>query len=220
MMKDIKKCFKLLKYGYQLKTNIACAIMFLLIGCVILLMNYEQLVVVATYFLIAVMFVTQTLHMLLFSQHVASSPSRKYIELRYLDILNSLAGVVTTLVIIPITYFCKPDDYDGVASEVLLVISGLTAILMYVYMGMAFKRMFLSMLVFIPMIFFFLSSPLSVVGEWMDAVLGGKVVLSIVIFVAEIVVGIFAGHACRNLLYSKEMSKWAKGAKLRMEQSQ
>lgn len=219
MMKDIKNCFKMLKYGYQLKTNIVCAILFMMMGCAFLLIAYEQLVLVAAYFSISILFVTQTMHMLLFSGNVAASPARERIEFRYLDILNVLGGIMMVAVLIPVALLCKPGDYEGVSPEALLIFSGLTIIVLYVYMGIAFKTMILGMLVFIPMFIILMTLSTSIAGEWLSNVFLGKTALAIVIFVLEVALGIVLGHGCRKLFYRKEMSKLAKGAKLRMEQS-
>lgn len=219
MMKDIKNCFKMLKYGYQLKTNIVCAILFMMIGCFFWLIAYEQLVLVAAYFSISILFMTQTMHMLLLSGNVAASPARKRIEFRYLDILNVFGGIMIVAVLVPVAFLGKPEDYEGVSSESLLILCGLMVIVLYIYMGIAFKTMILGIVVFMPTLFILLGLPMSNVDEWLTKIFLGKTALVIVIFVLEVALGIVLGHGCRKLFYRKEMSKLAKGAKLRMEQS-
>ena len=52
-----------------------------------------------------------------------------------------------------------------------------------------------------------------------DEVLAGKTAFAVIVFLAEVAIGIVLGHVIRRILYRKSMSKWAMGAKLRMEQS-
>lgn len=219
MMKDIKNCLKLLKHGYQAKTNLVCAGLFVVIGIFFMIMSYEQFAVGATYFFIAVSFVTQTMYMMLFSGFVAASPSRKKVEFRYMDILNIIGSVLGAVIILLLVFLLKPEKVEGTSMETILVFSGLMAIVIYCYMSMSFKSMIIGTLIFVIAFFSLMNATGGRLNVMLTTILEGKTVLAVVIFLAEIAIGIICGHVLRKLLYRKYMSKWAAGAKLRMEQS-
>ena len=82
MMKDIKQCFKLLKYGYQLKTNMGCACFFVLLGILFVMPSFGDFVMGTMYIYLGMMFATQPMYMMLFSECVQASPRREKIEIR------------------------------------------------------------------------------------------------------------------------------------------
>jgi len=219
MMKDIKNCFKLLKHGYQVKTNAVCGLLFFAIGIFFIMMGYEQLALCCVYLFLAILFLTQSMYMMLFSEFVAASPSRRRVEFRYMDILNVLGGIVASVSTLLLAFLAKPDKIEGTSMESLLVVCGLMAIVMYVYMSFAFKSMFLGMIVFLLSFLFVMNISSNRIGLILTNALEGKTALAVVIFLAEVVLGIVLGHFTRKLIYRKGMSKWAAGAKLRMEQS-
>lgn len=219
MMKDIKNCFKLLKYGYQAKTNAVCGLLFFAAGIFFIMVGYEQLALCCVYLFLAIIFVTQSLYMMLFSEFVAASPNRKRVEFLYMDILNVLGGIVSSVSTLLLAFLAKPDKLEGTSMESLLVVCGLMAIVLYCYMSFAFKSMFLGMVVFIISFLFIMNISSNRIGLLLTNVLEGKTAMAVVIFLVEVVVGIVMGHLIRKIMYRKSMSKWAAGAKLRMEQS-
>lgn len=219
MMKDIKQCLKLLKYGYQMKTNMVCACLFVALGIFFMVINHGQFIIGTMYIYIAIMFVTQTMYIMMFSECVAASSRRETIELRYVDILNAIGGVLGSLLIISLAYLTPQEDLDGASIESMLVISGIMAWVLYCYMSMSFKSMIVSTLLFFVSFCVLMGSIQTMISEVLTNVLGGKPVLAVVIFLLENVLGIVCAHGIRKLLYRKNMSKLAAGAKLRMEQS-
>ena len=225
MMKDIKNCCKLLKHGYQMKINAIAAIMFLLLGILYAIMDYEQFPLCVMYIFLAVSMAGQGMNMHLFSGYVAASPARKRIEFRYMDLINAILGAVGVIITLAISFcmepsFCMdPVEMEYTCAETLLVVGGLAIIVLYVYVGMAYK-------LFVVSTFFFTASMMVIMlgtASFLDKILSpgleGKRALAVAIFLVEFVIGLVLSGVVRRALYRKELSKWAAGAKLRAEQS-
>ncbi|MBQ5850259.1 MAG: hypothetical protein IIW54_05515 [Lachnospiraceae bacterium] len=218
MMKDIKQCFKLLKYGYQFKTSMGCACFFVLLGILFVMPSFGDFVMGTMYIYLGMMFATQPMYMMLFSECVQASPRREKIEIRYVDILNVVSGVVSSAVVIILALLMQHQDMEGISAEAVLVIGGIMVFLLYCYMSMAFKSMVVGSLLFVGLLWV-IGIFQAVFDASLSHVLGGNMLLAVVIFLLENVLGIVCGHGIRKLLYRKGMSKLAMGAKLRMEQS-
>lgn len=218
MMKDIKECLKLLKYGYQMKTNVACACIFVVLGIFFMVISFGDFVMGTMYIYLGIMFVTQPMYMIMFSESVAASPRRKKIEIRYVDILNVIGGIVGSTLLVVMALLTQQKDMEGASMESVLVISGMMAFIFYCYMSMSFKCMIVGMILFIGS-FWIISAFQIILNTSLTNVFGGKTLLAVVIFLFENVLGIVCAHGIRKLLYRKSMSKLAAGAKLRMEQS-
>lgn len=218
MMKDVKQCFKLLKYGYQMKTNIACACIFVVLGIIFTILSHYNFMMGTMYIYLGMMFVMQPMYMILFSECVAASPRRKKIEIRYVDILNVIGGLLSSVVVITLALLIRHKDMEGVSVESVLVISGMLAFMLYCYMSMSFKYMLVGTLLFMGS-FWGIMLFQTKLDIFFGNALGGKTLLAVVIFLVENVLGIVCAHGIRKLLYRKSMSKLAMGAKLRMELS-
>lgn len=221
MMKDIKNCFKLYRYGYQAKTNAFCGLLFIIIGVFFVLMTgYEQLTLCSVYLFLAILFISQTMYMMMFSEFVAASPGRKKVEFRYMDIINVAGGVFASVVTLLLAFLAKPDEIEGVTTEAMLVVSGLMAIVMYCYMSMSYKWLLFGTALFMFSFFAAMNMTEGKVNQMLSEALEGKTILAVLIFLVEVAIGIIFAHGIRRLLYRKGMSKFAAGAKLRMEQMQ
>lgn len=219
MMKDIKNCFKLLKYGYQIKTNIVCAVFFFLLGVAFSVIGHEAFAFSVVYFFLAILFVIQSMYMGLYSDFIGASPKRRKVELRYIDILNVMGGIIASAATIITAFLTRNLSQEGPSMETNLVIGGWMVIILYCYMCMSFKMMWVGMLIFLVSFF----SVMNIAGDAFtaacDGVLAGKTAFAVIVFLAEVAIGIVLGHVIRRILYRKSMSRWAMGAKLRMEQS-
>lgn len=218
MMKDIKQCFKLLKYGYQFKTNMGCACGFVLLGILFVTLHFEGFLIGTTYIYLGVMFATQPMYMLLFSECVQASPRREKVEIRYVDILNVITGAVGSVIVIIVALLAQNKGMEEISAQALLVIGGIMAFLLYCYLSTGFKSMVVGSLLLVGMVWIICIFQ-AVFDASLSHVLGGNMLLAVVIFLLENVLGIVCGHGIRKLLYRKSMSKLAMGAKLRMEQS-
>ncbi len=219
MMRDIKNCFKLLKFGYQIKTNIVCAVLFFLIGILFSVVGHEGFVLCVVYYFLAILFVVQSMYMAIYSDFVGASPKRAKVEIRYIDILNVLGGIVASAATILTAFLTRGLSPEGPSMETNLVIGGWMVIILYCYMCMSFKMMWVGMIIFIVSFFSVMNIAGSAFTATFDRMLAGKTAFAVLVFLAEVAMGIVLGHVIRRLLYRKSMSKWAMGAKLRMEQS-
>lgn len=221
MMKDIKNCFKLYSYGYQAKQNAFCGLLFVMIGILFVYMTgYEQLILCSVYLFLGILFISQTMYMMLFSGFVAASSGRKKVEFRYMDIINVLGGIFASIVTLLLAFLAKPAQVEDTTTEVMLVISGLMAIVMYCYMSMSYKWLVFGTALFMIAFFTAMNMTDGNVNQMLSKVLEGKTLLAVVIFIVEVVIGILLAHGIRRLLYQKGMSKFAAGYKLQMEQMQ
>lgn len=219
MMKDIKNCFKLLKYGYQIKTNMVCAVLFFLMGIAFSVIGHEQFALSVVYFFLAILFVVQSMYMAIYSDFIGASPKRKKVELRYIDILNVMGGIIASATTIIVAFLTRNLSSEGPSMETNLVIGGWMAIILYCYMCMSFKMMWAGMIIFLVSFFATMNIAGSAFAAKFDQVLVGKTTFAVIVFLVEVAIGIVLGHVIRRILYRKSMSKWAMGAKLRMEQS-
>ncbi len=219
MMKDIKNCFKLLKFGYQIKTNIACGVLFFLIGILFSVVGHEAFALCVVYYFLAILFVVQSMYMAIYSDFVGASPKRAKVEIRYIDILNVLGGIVASVATILTAFLTRGLSPEGPSMETNLVIGGWMVIILYCYMCMSFKMMWVGMIIFFVSFFSVMNIAGSAFTATFDDVLAGKTAFAVIVFLAEVAIGIALGHGIRRLFYRKSMSKWAMGAKLRMEQS-
>lgn len=219
MMKDIKNCFKLLKYGYQIKLNIVCAVLFFLMGIAFSVTGHEQFVLCVVYFFLAILFVVQSMYMAIYSDFVGASPKRSKVELRYIDILNVTGGIVASAITILVAFLTDSQSSEGPSVETNLIIGGWMVIVMYCYICMSFKAMLVGTILFFVTFFSLMNIGGGAFTAAFDDMLAGKTVFAVIVFLIEVAIGIVLGHGIRRLLYRKSMSKWAMGAKLRMEQS-
>lgn len=218
MMKDVKQCFKLLKYGYQLKTNMGCACGFVLLGILFVTRHFEGFLIGTAYIYLGVMFATQPMYMLLFSECVQASPRREKVEIRYVDILNVITGAVGSVIVIIVALLAQNKGMEEISAQALLVIGGIMAFLLYCYLSTGFKSMVVGSLL-LGGSFWIIGMFLAFFGELLSHILGENMLLAVLIFLLENVLGIVCAHGIRKLLYRKSMSKLAMGAKLRMELS-
>ena len=156
--------------------------------------------------------------MLLFSECVQASPRREKVEIRYVDILNVITGAVGSVIVIIVALLAQNKGMEEISAQALLVIGGIMAFLLYCYLSTGFKSMVVGSLLLVGMVWIICIFQ-AVFDASLSHVLGGNMLLAVVIFLLENVLGIVCGHGIRKLLYRKSMSKLAMGAKLRMEQS-
>ena len=218
MMKDIKNCLKLLKQGYQIKTNIACAVLFAVIGIVFIgFAGYHTLPMCVTYLLLSVLFVVQSLYVMLYSGFVAASPLRRKVEFCYINIINIVGGMVVSVIVLLLAYLGKPGQLDETSIEALLVISGFAGLVIYCYMSLSYKKMVLGIILFVIAFNVIMNSATSQIGVILTNALEGKKVLAAMIFLIEMALGIVLAYGIRKLLYRHDMAKMAAGQKLRMD---
>ena len=219
MMKDIKNCIRLLKYGYQVKSNLVAAIIFLMLGVLYAFIGYEQLPFCVIYIFLAVSMVSQVMTTYLYSGFAAASPARKKIEFRYVDILNVILGIPGAIFCLLVAFCMEPAEMEYTSVETLLVIGGLAIILMYVYTSMVFKRMLVGTILFMVSFMVLMMGAGGFLERLLMPVLEGKRALAVVIFLVEFVIGLVLSSVIRRLLYRKSLSKWVAGARIRMEES-
>ncbi len=222
MIAEMKKAFKMIKYGYQLKTNIVSAalIMILGIGCLciadISIAGTSLFQVGALYFVLGPMFLLQIQMLMLYSNMVKSSPKARFLEITFGDVFSviiSLAGY-TLIVIYSII---KNHMAPNAAFAPLLLNVGFLIGVMQIYFSIVYKHFICGtgfMLIGFVMVFIF-TTLLVDVGMFGNYSL--NLTTSIIVGYVAIIVSLLLCALLRRALYKHTLSKLACGAKLRKE---
>ena len=141
MMTEIKKSLKLLKYGYQIKTNLITGLIFLALGLVWLFTNSGYICILAIcYFLLVPLFSVQVSCSMLFSNMILSSTMRKTLDGAFPNMLGALASVFA----FGMTYvglLVNPQMRTGTVADSgnMVITAGIVIAGVMLYYGFAFK---------------------------------------------------------------------------------
>lgn len=93
MIKSFRKQIKLIKYGSNIKSSIAAAALFFLLGLLFLIMDSEGFVIGSLYIFAGLLMLLQVYNTLLSIGMVTASPKRRMLETWLIDILGLLTGI-------------------------------------------------------------------------------------------------------------------------------
>lgn len=150
MMQELKKSWKLLKYTYQFKTNIAVAVFFMVLGIFWMpLNNPTGWHVAVIYFYIGPCMLVQLNYNLLYAGQVASSTQRKVLDTSFPNVIglcSSLISYIITAVYIIVSGNLNP--MDEISRGNVLVMAGVVMAVAIIYYGAAFKYFVVSTILF------------------------------------------------------------------------
>ena len=149
MMQDLKTSWKLLKYTYQFKMNIAVAILFMVLGVIWLLNGPRGLYVAALYVYIGPCMLVQLTYNLLYANMVATSTVKKALDGTFpnvVGLLGSLLGYAFAVVYMIIFSNIYPED--EMSGGNMLVVIGLIMLVTIIYYGVAYKWFVVSTILF------------------------------------------------------------------------
>ena len=224
MINNWKLGFKILRHGYGLVMNIIQGIAFCVLGIAFLLFEtlmppYGRMMAGQVIILCIGMLPVQMLYSLSASNLVLTSPVRKKLQTSVPAQLTWGGMTLLYLIIVLIRAAMSgkfPEGKSSVCNE--LVILGLVAMIIMLYMGIAYKYFVVSLVFLIPVIY---SSVY--MGMWADmkwsifSQNNASFILATVIGLACIAAGAMGQYLLTLLLYKKPLSKMAQAAPLRKE---
>lgn len=216
MMKELKRNLKLMKYGYGVKMNVVCMVILLLCGSVELLFANGDAWVLGSYFLtMAPVFLIQLIIFMLPCGMVGSSPNRRFIETKLIDVMQFVIAMGSYLISISVAlvHIHNHPELKGDYAKAILSMGLLTAILI-IYFTTSYKLMLISTVLFAIAIMgafngFHIAERL--MGKIFSFELNNAIVISFLFVLA----GLMLSAVLRRLLYRKSISKAAMGWQLR-----
>lgn len=207
MIRDIKNCLRLIKYGSKVKQNVVCGCLFLLLGVSLILVNTSLMMLGVVYVNLGLFYGTQVMEGLLFTGLVASSPKRKKLAIRTLDWMTAGCAVVSALTVLLVTYLGR--YFSPHASEMqqywemLLVINGFLIAMILNFRSVGYKYFAVSMcMVFVASICAFVMES----SRILQPIFGGHMLMSIIVYFGEVVMGYIISVIIRRKLYKKPYS--------------
>ena len=213
MMTVIKKCLKLCKYGYQLKTNIITGLIFLVLGLIWVFMNSGYNCLLGIYYLLLVpLFSVQVSYNLLFSNMTLSSSMRKTLDCA----LPNMMGVLASVFAFGMTYvglLVNPKMRTGTMADSgnMMIASGIAIAAVMIYYGAAFKFFIAGMIVF----FLVFIGILGTSGFLVEFAQPTSLLMGSIIGILIAVAGNVLGCIIRAAVYKYSMDPLAGGNSLR-----
>lgn len=149
MMQDLKTSWKLLKYTYQFKMNIAVAILFMVLGAIWLLNGPRGLYVAALYVYIGPCMLVQLTYNLLYANLVLTSTAKKALDETFPNVVSfvgSLIALVFAIVYMVVYSNARPED--EMSGGNMLVVIGLIMLVTIIYYSVAYKWFVVSTILF------------------------------------------------------------------------
>ena len=224
MINNWKLGFKILRHGYGLVMSIVQGIAFFLFGGLFLFLqistnNFRGGIPGQVVFLCIGMLPVQMLYSLSVSNLILTSPVRKKLQTSVPAVLAWSCVTFLYLVVAlvrAVMAWNLPEIRSSVCSE--LVLLGLVAMAMMLYLGSAYKYFVLSLLFLFPIIFISVNMGMPVELNWTVFNQGkASLILAAAIGLACIGVVAIGEYLISLLVYKRPMSKMAQAAPLRKE---
>lgn len=213
MMTEIKKCLKICKYGFQLKTNIIAGIIFFVLGLVWLFTNsgFNSLLAIC-YLLLAPLYSVQILCSMLFSNMILSSAMRKTLD----GAFPNLMGIVASVFAFGMTYvglLVNPKMRMGTLADSgnMVIGAGIVIATVMIYFGVSFKFFVGGIVVF----FIAYLGVMAGCGILVEAAKPTSLLMGSIIGILIVVAGNVLGCILRAAVYKYSMDPLAGGASLR-----
>lgn len=215
MIKSFRKQTKLIKYGSNIKSSIAAAALFFLLGLLFLIMDSEGLVIGSLYIFAGLLMLLQVYNTLLSIGMVTASPKRRMLETWLIDILGLLTGICYYIFLLIIAVIKMNLEDEAVKQQygTAFLFAGIMGGWVLVYCGMAWKSFLISVIVFSGGFFVIFSGFSNAMEEGMSINPGIGAMLGIL----AVVLGAVIAGIIRRVLYKIPVSKYAMGANLRKQ---
>lgn len=215
MIKSFRTQIKLLKYGSNIKSSIAAAALFFLLGLFFLIMDSEGIVIGSLYIFASLLMLLQVYNTLLSIGMVTASPKRRMLETWLNDILGLLTGICYYIFLLIIAVI-KMNLEDGAMEQqygTAFLFAGMMGGWILVYCGMAWKSFLISVIIFSGGFFVIFSEFSNAIEEGISINPGIGALLGIL----AVVLGAVIAGIIRRVLYKIPISKYAVGANLRKQ---
>lgn len=229
-MKGIIRDFKLLKYGFQFKSNMFVGFLFFIMGVVFLFLGSGMEVMGAVYVTLGSIFMSQVMMLLTMADTVSASPRKRSIVTKtvmFMNAVGTLIGYLITLVsfwwrysrldVIPV----MDEDVDIMVmpteqslAMTLVEVSLLIGIILF-YFVFAYKKMILSTIVMIVAIV--AGMPVTMMTNMARRMPIGNLTMVQGTLISALILVVVTAICCvlQKTVYRLEMDKWGAGAALR-----
>lgn len=215
MMQELKRCFKLLRYAYGLKANIAGFILMLLLGALFTVgaagMGIIGYMISALFLFLGLAMPAQLKDNFLFSNMVMASGRKRCLELYLTDIMVTVSGIVgymlhALLLIIFVDEGIRQNYLQGTSMATIFMLTGSSIAIFLVYYGFSNKCFGFALTVS-----FFTYLILDIIcqtpyGEEMGSLVGHKTGYGFLVGGFIVVAGSLISMVLRRLLYKKPVS--------------
>lgn len=210
-MKDLILGFKLLRYGYKLKTNVMMLCLFTAIGLLTEISSHGTNMIGGFYFMLTGMFAYQMIIYMNASDYVQSSAMKRKLEVGMPVIVSTVVYLVMLTILIAEKYILirmYPENtvlYQDTLFMIIFILFGAM-----IFCGVCYKYFVASFIVFMLVIM----TCMSTVNYWLhdhhisEFVSSTFVKLAILGYVAIIVGGVIE-YLLSSLLYRKQLSELA-----------
>ena len=210
-MKDLILGFKLLRYGYKLKTNVMMLILFTAIGFVIELSSHGTNMLGGFYFMLTGMFAYQMIIYMNASDYVQSSVMKRKLEVGMPVIVSTVVYLVLFTILVAEKYILirmYPENTENYQDTLFMIIFILFGAM--IFCGVSYKYFVASFIVFMLVII----TCMSTISSWLchhhisEVISLGLVKLAVLGYAAILLGGVIE-YLISSLLYRKQLSEYA-----------
>ncbi len=210
-MKDLILGFKLLRYGYKLKTNVMMLILFTAIGFVFELSSHGTNILGGFYFMLTGMFAYQMIIYMNASDYVQSSVMKRKLEVGMPVIVSTVVYLVLFTILVAEKYILirmYPENTENYQDTLFMIIFILFGAM--IFCGVRYKYFVASLIVFMLVIM----TCMSTLNSWLyhhhisEVISLGIVKLAILGYAAILLGGVIE-YLLSSLLYRKQLSEFA-----------
>lgn len=210
MINEIKKCLRLIPYGYGVKMNLILGLIVFLLGLAELLADSPAITFSASVFVtLGCLACLQITSSLLYSGIVAASPKRRALDIGIGDATAVGASVIGYLTVNGYIFLHR-ESFERAGENMIL--ASLCMAISVLYFAVAYKIYLVGSILYAIAIFgcYGLVAVFFEVSE-----VECSMTVALVISVLIMVLGVVLSSLCRRLLYKRRLSPMACGAALR-----
>mgnify|MGYP000891085069 CR=1 FL=1 len=204
-MKDLILGFKLLRYGYKLKTNVMMLGLFTAIGLLIEISSHGTNILGGFYFMLTGMFAYQMIIYMNASDYVQSSVMKRKLEVGMPVIVSTVVYLVLFTILVVEKYILirmYPENTENYQDTLFMIIFILFGAM--IFCGVCYKYFVASFIVFMLVIM----TCMSTISHISDVISLGLVKLAVLGYAAILLGGVIE-YLISSLLYRKQLSEYA-----------
>lgn len=218
MITEWKRCMKLVKYGYNLKSSIACAVIFFVLGILWCIGDKGMFAMGGMYIVLGPLMLVQVIYTGLMAGMPLSSPRRRFIEIQLQDGLQLLVGVLGYLLVVLVAaikvYRGHSTPELSIAYGQMVLYTGMLVGVLLIYMGIVYKYFLFSLILFMGGFAFIY---IGLWGEMIKIAHSVNMVSGTLLGLLFVLIGEVLSGVLRRLLYKKPLNKYAMGMALRKQ---
>lgn len=219
MIEEWKRCIKLIKYGYNLKSSIVCGLIFFVIGIIFCILDGTMFAMGGLYIILGPMMLVQISYTALMAGMPLSAPRRRFMETKLQDGLQFIISILGYFLVILFAmlklYQGHYADELGATYGEMVMYTGMMSGILMIYYGIVYKYFLTSLFLLVG------GFALVYMGAWGDMIKDFSYSVDMVkgslIGLLCIIMGGVIGIVLRRILYKKPLNKYAMGAALRKQ---